>query len=150
LFALLPAVGPWTGSAFIPDPVQADIARSILLLKSASEFRLGTGISAIVTFPSFHVIVALVCGVSLWGFRRLRPITGIITAAICVSVITTGWHYATDVIGGIAVVLLSDFITRRWLLLPKFTRTSVAGPLHPPAPAQGATQPSSTHSTRLQ
>jgi len=116
LFALLPAIGPWTGSAFVPDPVQADIEKSILLVKSANEFRLGTGISAIVTFPSFHVIIALVCGISLWGFKRLRPITGTITAAICISVITTGWHYATDVIGGVAVVLLSDFITGRWLL----------------------------------
>jgi membrane-associated phospholipid phosphatase len=121
LFALLPAIGPWVGSGsvgsgFAPLPEQTQVEGSIRLLKTAREFHLGTGISPVVTFPSFHVIVALVCGLSLWVFRRLRWITAALTAAICISVITTGWHYLTDVIGGIAVVAVADFITRRWLL----------------------------------
>ena len=117
LFALVPAIGPWVGSGFAPLPEQAEIEKSIRLLKTAREFELGTGISGVVTFPSFHVIVALVCGLSLWVFKRLRIMTATITGAICVSVITTGWHYLADVAGGIAVVVAADFIARR--LLPE-------------------------------
>jgi hypothetical protein len=123
LFTFFPAIGPWVNAGFPPAPDQAQIEGSIRLLKISPEFRLGTGISAVITFPSFHVIIALVCGITLWGFKRLRVITAAITVAICISVITTGWHYLTDVFGGIGVVLVSDYITRRWLLDRELRRT---------------------------
>jgi hypothetical protein len=123
LFAVLPAVGPWVSSGFVPAPDQAEVEHSVTLLKTARDFALTTGISAVISFPSFHVILALLCGIALWGFKRLRVITAAITVAICISVITTGWHYLTDVFGGIGVVLVSDYITRRWLLDRELRRT---------------------------
>jgi membrane-associated phospholipid phosphatase len=74
--------------------------------------------SGIVTFPSFHVVLALLPVLALWPRRVLRPFLALVSAAICLSTLTTGWHYATDGIGGLVVTILAYWIagkTNRWL-----------------------------------
>ena len=36
----------------------------------------------------------------------------VLNAAVCISTVTTGWHYATDVVGGILIAALAVLLTR--------------------------------------
>lgn len=113
LFALCPAVGPWTVYGFAPTQDQAAVESYLRLLKSAGPVRLNPAASAIVSFPSFHVVLAILSTIALWGVRRARPLLWVLTIAICASTLTTGWHYAVDVIGGLFVTLIAHLIAVR-------------------------------------
>ncbi len=65
-------------------------------------------IAAIVSFPSFHVVLALLSAAALWPYRKLRLALVALCAAICVSTVTTGWHYVIDLVGGLAVTLAAQ------------------------------------------
>jgi membrane-associated phospholipid phosphatase len=62
---------------------------------------------AIICFPSFHAIWAIFCAAALWGFRLLRLPVALLSGMIVVSTVTTGWHYVSDVVAGVAVAGLS-------------------------------------------
>jgi membrane-associated phospholipid phosphatase len=120
LFACCPGIGPWTGpSGFPPAADQAAVSVSLRLLKSPVPYVLGPDIQPVVSFPSYHVIAAVLSAIALWGFRRIRWITAAFAAAVCVTTVTTGWHYAIDVIGGLAVVPVSQAMAVYWLSGPK-------------------------------
>jgi hypothetical protein len=110
LFALLPAIGPWYGYHVAATPHQIDCQAAILLFR-APEHQL-THLDAIICFPSFHVIWAIFCASALWGFRLLRIPVALLSGMIVVSTVTTGWHYVSDVIAGIAVAWLSLAISK--------------------------------------
>lgn len=104
--AFLPAIGPWTVFAIQPTQEQKIVQTTILGLRSAVQYPpLLTG--AIVSFPSYRVVLALLAAAALWSFRKARLCIAIVTLLICVSTITTGWHYISDVIGGIALAVVS-------------------------------------------
>ena len=110
LFALLPAIGPWYGYHVAATPHQLDCQTAILLFR-APEHQV-THMDAIICFPSFHVIWAIFCAAALWGFRFLRIPVALLSGMIVVSTVTTGWHYVTDVVAGIAVAFLSLVIAK--------------------------------------
>jgi hypothetical protein len=105
LFALLPAIGPWYGYGFAATPGQIECQSAILLFRAPGHSVSHLG--AIICFPSFHVIWAIFCVVALWGFRLLRIPVALFSGMIIVSTVTTGWHYAIDVLGGIVVAGIS-------------------------------------------
>jgi membrane-associated phospholipid phosphatase len=41
------------------------------------------------------------------SIRRLRAWAWVLTVLICISAITTGWHYGVDVLGGIILAIVS-------------------------------------------
>ena len=102
LFALWPAVGPWVVYGYSPAHDQAATQAFLLALK-AHQPTPKDGVAAIVSFPSFHVELALLTGAALWAHRWARPLLVLLTTAICVSTVTTGWHYVIDVLGGLVV-----------------------------------------------
>jgi membrane-associated phospholipid phosphatase len=102
LFAIWPAVGPWVVYGYQPRSNQAHSQAVLLALKQYHQPP-RDGIAAIVSFPSFHVVLALLSAAALWSNRRARPLLAVLTAAICFSTVATGWHYVTDVLGGLAV-----------------------------------------------
>ena len=107
LFALLPAVGPWYGHRFAPNPGQIFSQSQLLGLRLAGGFVFtGQGIG-VVCFPSFHVIWAILCARALWGFRRLRIPVATLAGMIVLSTMTTGWHYFTDVLAGLVIAAFS-------------------------------------------
>ncbi len=110
LFSLLPAVGPWVVYGLHPTEAQSLCERSLRLLKSGQQVSVHATF-AIVSFPSFHVALAILCVLILWNFRLIRIPSIILGLAICVSTVTTGWHYLTDVAGGIAVSVLAFFLS---------------------------------------
>jgi hypothetical protein len=105
LFALLPAIGPWYGYHVAATPHQIDCQSAILLFRGP-EHRV-THMDAIICFPSFHAIWAIFCAAALWGFRLLRLPVALLSGMIVVSTVTTGWHYVSDVVAGVAVAGLS-------------------------------------------
>lgn len=109
LFALWPAAGPWTVEGFAPSKDQAEVIGALTLLKSGQPLPEGTK-SAVVAFPSFHVVLAVLSVVALWDLRWIRWFAFILGTLICISTITTGWHYGIDVIGGLAVSYLAQEI----------------------------------------
>lgn len=104
LFMLLPAAGPWTEGAFQPTKHQASFLSAFSALRAGPADVEETGL---ITFPSFHVVVAVLAGLALWPIRAARYPAFLTSIAVCLSTVTTGWHYGVDVLGGVAVALFS-------------------------------------------
>jgi hypothetical protein len=98
---LLPALGPFYAfgfthnGGFLPD-MEHLISRRDLSFALAR-------MTGVVSFPSFHTIMALAF---VYGFRKLGPISWLVTLAnvvMLVSVPFIGGHYLTDMLGGAVV-----------------------------------------------
>lgn len=109
----LPSVGPWSDHSFSPDAGQLACATSLAHLRAGED---GLAQNAgVVCFPSFHVIWAFLSVSALWCFRVARiPLVGM-AALIILSTMTTGWHYAADVVGGLLLASLSTILAQRLL-----------------------------------
>ncbi len=118
LFALLPAIGPWYGYAIPPTPDEMQCQAAILLFRGPGH--LVSQLAAIICFPSFHVIWAILCIAALWGFRLLRIPVAIFGTMIIFSTLTTGWHYFVDVLGGIMIAAISLFLAGYYTRKTKF------------------------------
>ncbi len=102
LFALLPAIGPWYGFHLSARPDQ-EASQALFLLIRCSDHYLYQYPSGIICFPSFHVIWAIFCAHTLWGFRLLRIPGAILCALIIFSTLSTGEHYFCDLLAGVLV-----------------------------------------------
>ncbi|MFO1096357.1 MAG: phosphatase PAP2 family protein [Planctomycetaceae bacterium] len=102
VFCLWPAAGPFSGYGFAPNATQARY------LEHFHELREGVrtvvtwrNAEGLITFPSFHTTWALLLA---WAVRK-RPwlfvLSGSANAAVILATMTTGWHYFTDVAGGV-------------------------------------------------
>ena len=116
LFTCLPAVGPWVAYHFPPNPAQKICELSIrgLHMNSSSGAVEAFGV---VCFPSFHVIWAILSALALQSIKWLRVPAAILAVLIVVSTLTTGWHYGTDVLGGLVMCALSLWLARLVLRL---------------------------------
>jgi membrane-associated phospholipid phosphatase len=119
LFALWPAVGPWTTEGFGPTREQMATESCLRALKSSRAIPDDFQLTGVVSFPSFHVALALLSVVALWKIRRIRWFVLALSVAICLSTLTTGWHYFVDVLGGGAVAWISFFAATRALSIPQ-------------------------------
>lgn len=111
LFALWPAAGPWTVEGFSPRRDQAEVVGALALMKAGMPLPAGAK-AGVVAFPSFHVILAVLSAIALWNVRWVRWPAVAFGTAVCVSTITTGWHYGIDVIGGLATTYLVYFLAK--------------------------------------
>jgi membrane-associated phospholipid phosphatase len=112
--AIFPAVG-----AFEYLPVPADIQARLpngagdyhlemfYQLRAASSYELNPfRLQGLVTFPSFHTAMALMTAAAWRDDRRLRWPMFLWNAAVIVSTVPLGGHYAIDLLGGLACWLL--------------------------------------------
>ena len=106
-FALWPAAGPWTTEGFSASPEQAEITRYLERLKSPPPVDVDLRNTAVVSFPSFHVALAIVAALAIGSVRRLRVTVWVLTFLVAVSTLTTGWHYGIDLAGGALVAWIS-------------------------------------------
>ncbi len=107
IFAMIPAAGPWTVQGYSPDRTQLGVQDYLTRLKTPGPVALDFANAGIVSFPSFHVTLALLAMSSLWSVRPLRGVVLALTILTCVATITTGWHYLIDVFGGVALAALT-------------------------------------------
>lgn len=107
LFFFFPATGPFAAFGFSPN---ADQARYLDHLQSLREGRrlLVTWRDAegLITFPSFHTTWAILLALAFQHRPLLFKIIAILNALVIVSTLTTGWHYLSDVLGGILVAVV--------------------------------------------
>ena len=116
-FALWPAAGPWTTEGFHANKEQQAVTQYLALLKSPAMVDLDKGDAGIVAFPSFHVLLAMMSALALGAVRRLRAIAWTLAVLVAVSTLTTGWHYLTDVLGGLALTVIATAAAR--VLVPE-------------------------------
>jgi hypothetical protein len=115
VFARFPAVGPWYGYHLPATWGQAVCQQSLFLLRTPGPYNLIP--LAVVCFPSFHVIWAILSVNSLWCFKYLRIPAAILSGLIILSTMTTAWHYFVDVLSGILVAAAAIAVSRtlcRW------------------------------------
>jgi membrane-associated phospholipid phosphatase len=117
-FSLWPAAGPWTVEGFRAAPDQAAVTAYLGALKVPGPFALDFALSGVVSFPSFHVVLALLSATALWCVRPLRAVAAAFAAATCAATLTTGWHYGIDVVGGVAVAFTAQALAGRLLPAP--------------------------------
>lgn len=110
---VMPAIGPWAGYHVVGSPDQRSYEASIRALhgsmSAAIESRSG------ITFPSFHVVWAILSAYCLSSFKRIRFALILTAAMIVISTVTTGWHYFTDVLGGVMLALFSIGVAKHLL-----------------------------------
>jgi membrane-associated phospholipid phosphatase len=73
----------------------------------------------IVSFPSFHVVLAILSAFALSSIRSLRAPVWVLAVLICISAVSTGWHYGIDVFGGVIVAIASISAVSLIALSPK-------------------------------
>lgn len=137
LFTLLPAIGPWAGYHYAPSSDQKLCELSLIALHQSAHFvdahrQANCGI---VCFPSFHVIWAVLSAVALGSLGRVpRILSAMLAGLIVISTMTTGWHYATDVLGGVIIAIVS-------LALAKVFLRPISQPMkvNDPPPTDGTT-----------
>ena len=112
LFAVFPAIGPWSHYHFAASPSQIDCQNHLLELRMTALYTLRSQGVGIVSFPSFHVIWAILSARALWGFRFLRIPVSVLSLMIILSTLTTGWHYLSDLLAGIIVAIVSTYVVR--------------------------------------
>lgn len=88
-------------------------------LEAFGHFRAGAPVlrlpelSGLVTFPSFHTVLALLASQALWETRWRWP--GIAwTSTVIVSTVPIGGHYAADLVAGFLVWLVAALTARRF------------------------------------
>jgi membrane-associated phospholipid phosphatase len=124
LFALLPAIGPWSYYHLTPNPAQELCSSQLLSLRVPGPYLFQEQAAGVVCFPSFHVVWAILCAVALWGFRPIRIPIALLSTMIIASTLTTGWHYFSDVLGGIAVAAIAIAISRAYSAISEGVNTS--------------------------
>ena len=79
----------------------------------------------LIAFPSFHVIWAALLAYSLKNRKHLFYPVLVFNAIVIVSTVFLGWHYLTDVIGGLTLAGLSvwaaEVIYKRYLVADDVT-----------------------------
>jgi hypothetical protein len=113
LFALMPAVGPWRYHGYPPTPDQQKVTEIITALKSQESFVLDYfDFEGIISFPSFHTVLALLAAFALWSVPYVRWPAALLAGLIVLSTVTTGWHYLVDVWAGVVIAGVSCILAK--------------------------------------
>ncbi|HTW81827.1 MAG TPA: phosphatase PAP2 family protein [Terracidiphilus sp.] len=126
IFWFLPAAGPWTVQGFQPTIEQSAVTNYLSLLKTHAPFTTDCKTTAIISFPSFHVVLAIVAAAAIGSIRVLRIAAWTLAALICISTITTGWHYGVDVVGGL-IIAWASIAVAGWIVQEPASATSRPG-----------------------
>lgn len=76
---------------------------------------------------SFHVIWAILSAAALRGLRRFSIPVALFSTMIVTSTVTTGWHYVTDILGGVAIAGLFLFAASCYTRMNKFQKQLLRG-----------------------
>ncbi len=108
LFALFPVKGPWFGWHYGATATQAYVTQVRLAFRHNGSFQLTPHSDlGIISFPSFHVFWAIVSAWVLGQFRWLKVPLAVLAFMICISTMTTGYHYFADVLAGAVIAAIA-------------------------------------------
>lgn len=115
IYAFVPAVAPTAAFGYDATPAQSRFLEHFTALR-AGEFPLVslTNLEGLITFPSFHTTWALLLAWSFRPYRWLFVPMLLLNIGVAISTVTTGWHYGTDVVGGLFVAAVA-VATTEWL-----------------------------------
>jgi membrane-associated phospholipid phosphatase len=68
--------------------------------------------TGLVTMPSFHAVLAVLCALACWPLLWLRWPAALYSALMLVATVKAGGHYLVDVLAGIAVAFGSAWLAR--------------------------------------
>jgi hypothetical protein len=120
LLSVFRALGPWSVYGYTPSQEQEGATHTLLALRAGVPFVIDLGNhDGLITFPSFHTVLAILTAVALWPFRYLRWPSAVLTVLVVLSTVTTGWHYVADVLGGLVVTAASLAAARCYLRLER-------------------------------
>ncbi|AWN38949.1 hypothetical protein DK427_10575 [Methylobacterium radiodurans] len=111
--ALLPAAGAFAhyAPATVP-PAGIETVGALWHLDALERLRAGTfdrlalgDLRGLVTFPSFHVCLAILTAWALGPVRVVGPLALLLNAAVIIATLGSGGHYLADLAGGAAVAL---------------------------------------------
>jgi membrane-associated phospholipid phosphatase len=95
------------------------IGAGVYHLSSFAHFRDGADpvlrladLNGLVTFPSFHTVLALLVTQAFWD-TRLRWLATFWSSMVIVSTVPIGGHYVTDLLGGFAIWGCSTYVAQR-------------------------------------
>ncbi|MDR7038738.1 hypothetical protein J2X36_003509 [Methylobacterium sp. BE186] len=119
--AVLPAAGPY--AHYAPPAVPAshlETVGALWHLEPLARLRAGTlgslalgDIRALVTFPSFHVCLAILTAWALAPLPLIGPAGLVLNAAVIVGTVGAGGHYLPDTLAGGLLALLALAASRR-------------------------------------
>ncbi|GJE35370.1 hypothetical protein LDDCCGHA_5588 [Methylobacterium oxalidis] len=121
--AVLPAQGPY--AFYAPERVPAghiETVGALWHLEPLERLRSGAlrslalgDIRALVTFPSFHVCLAILTAWALAPLRLIGPAAVALNGAVIVGTVGAGGHYLPDILAGAALACLALAVSRRRL-----------------------------------
>lgn len=112
IYFVLPAEAPTAAFGYAASPAQQRFIEHFQGLRSGQLTLVSmNSLEGLITFPSFHTTWAVLLAFAFRPYKWLFLPMVLLNAAVCVSTVTTGWHYATDVLGGIGVAVISVFAT---------------------------------------
>lgn len=132
IFAAFPAIGTFAFAGINPETAPGlPVSAGRFHLKAVEYYRYGSApvvdiakFNGVVTFPSFHTIMAIIVAYALRGFGALSYAAALWSALVIVSTVPIGGHFVIDIIGGgslrLALLLLAKTLAR-----PKSVRATV-------------------------
>ena len=119
IYIFVPALAPTAAFGYEATPAQTRFIEHFTALRSG-DFPLISlaNLEGLITFPSFHTTWALLIAWSFRPYRWLFVPMLVLNIGVAISTVTTGWHYGTDVVGGLLVAVAAVQITDRlspWL-----------------------------------
>ena len=125
LFCLLPALGPFAAAGSSPNATQIRTLEQLQAMRSGARTTVTwRDAEGLITFPSFHTIWAILMALAYRRHRIQFAFFGALNALVIVSTLTTGWHYLSDVLGGVVacfLVLTSLRPLEKWVYAPPTT-----------------------------
>jgi hypothetical protein len=108
VFAAFQAEGPWSQYGYPPRADQQRYMATFTEVKADRWVELGfSHTDGLITFPSFHAVLAVLAAFALWPIRRVRWPAAVLAGLIVISTVTTGWHYTADVVAGLVIAALA-------------------------------------------
>lgn len=139
--AIVPAMGTYDLLKFLPDSdlftpgAYIEQLRDLPLVRDGSLRHLHlSGLTGIVTFPSFHAAAAVLYIWAFWPVRWIGPLAAVVNVAMLLATPVVGGHYFIDLFAGGAIavgsIMSAQFIAQRI----KHPHAAVAVPAAPALP----------------
>lgn len=133
---ILPAIGPYEFLNINPDTLPnigenkgRDHIEIVTQLRSQNGYTLYIFEAVgLVSFPSFHTILAMLVTYALRGIKPLFWFMVLINGTVIIATIPMGGHYLSDVIGGIILTISLIILFKKWGITAAYYKSQIKNP----------------------